>query len=695
MSALELQKRRVLAPLMRAAILTAPLMITLADNASAQPGLPLPPLPAGSPQAAGQHIYATRCASCHGTTANGGEFAPSIVARVPLRSDDELEAILHDGLASGMPAFPDIVDPDRSNLIGFLRTLKPDRGVAAARVSVGLEDGRIVRGVALNRAPGEMQVLGDDHRLYLLREGTLGRFHIVGSQTDWPNYDGPNGAVSTGGSRYSTLDQITAANVASLRPQWIYSLRDTRDIQSTPIVANGLMYVTSANECYALDAGSGRLVWHYQRPRTKGIGGVSATGINRGAAVAGDRVFMDMDNGHLIALDAATGTLLWDTAMVDWHENYNATSAPLLVGDTVLSGIAGGDDGARGFVAAFDQASGKELWRFWSVPRPGEKGSETWKGAGIDHPSGATWMTGVYDEELDTVYWPIGNPGADLIGDDREGDNLYTDSVVALDPKSGKMKWYFQFTPHDVHDFDAAEPLALIDTEWLGKPRKLLVQANRNGFLYVLDRTNGHYLLGRAYTPKLTWATGQTAAGRPIVSPGKAATPEGTLVCPWLLGASNWYSSSYNPITGLYYVQTNDKCGIFTRTDMTFEKGRAYMGGSFTADPNDPGRRILRALDIRTGKPAWEIAQIGGADTSGGVLSTAGGVVFYGADDGSFAAVDAKDGKALWSFQTNQSPHASPMTYEFDHRQYVAVAAGSNVIGFALSDAGYVRQDSQ
>jgi alcohol dehydrogenase (cytochrome c) len=301
MSALELQKRRVLAPLMRAAILTAPLMITLADNASAQPGLPLPPLPAGSPQAAGQHIYATRCASCHGTTANGGEFAPSIVARVPLRSDDELEAILHDGLASGMPAFPDIVDPDRSNLIGFLRTLKPDRGVAAARVSVGLEDGRIVRGVALNRAPGEMQVLGDDHRLYLLREGTLGRFHIVGSQTDWPNYDGPNGAVSTGGSRYSTLDQITAANVASLRPQWIYSLRDTRDIQSTPIVANGLMYVTSANECYALDAGSGRLVWHYQRPRTKGIGGVSATGINRGAAVAGDRVFMDMDNGHLIA----------------------------------------------------------------------------------------------------------------------------------------------------------------------------------------------------------------------------------------------------------------------------------------------------------------------------------------------------------------------------------------------------------
>ncbi len=686
MSRLKHKKRRVLARVMTAAISSVPLMIALVGGAVAQAGRPLPPQPAGSPQAAGQRIYATRCAPCHGTTANGGEFAPSIVARVPLRSDDELRTVLHDGLSSGMPAFPDIVDPDRSNLLSFLRTLKPDRGVAAARISVTLDDGRVIPGVALNRAAGETQLLGDDHKLYLLRATAADRFRVVGSQTDWPNYDGPNDAVSTGGSRYSTLDQITAANVGGLRSRWIFTLRDTRELQSTPVVAGGLMYITSANECYALDAGSGRLVWHYQRARTKGIGGVSATGINRGVAVAGGKVFMDMDNGHLIALDAVTGTLLWDTAMVDWHDNYNATSAPLVVGDRVLSGVAGGDDGARGFVAAFDQASGKELWRFWSVPKRGEPGAQTWKGPGIDHPSGATWMTGVYDKELDTVYWPIGNPGDDLIGDDREGDNLYTDSVVALDPNTGKMKWYFQFTPHDVHDFDAAEPLALIDTEWQGKPRKLLVQANRNGFFYVLDRSDGRYLLGRAYTPKLTWATGLTAAGRPIVVAGKEATPEGTLSCPWLLGASNWYSSSYNPLTGLYYVQTNDKCGIFTRTDVTFEKGRAYMGGSFAADPADPGRRVLRAFDIHTGKPAWEVVQIGAADTTGGVLSTAGGVVFYGADDGSFAAVDAKDGKALWSFQTNQPPHASPMTYEFDHKQYVAVAAGPNVIGFALPD---------
>jgi len=356
----------------------------------------------------------------------------------------------------------------------------------------------------------------------------------------------------------------------------------------------------------------------------------------------------------------------------------------LLVGSTLISGVAGGDDGARGFVAAFSQDSGKELWRFWSVPGRGEPGAQTWKGNGIDHPSGATWMTGVYDAELDTIYWPIGNPGDDLIGDDREGDNLYTDSVVALDPRTGRMKWYFQFTPHDVHDFDAAEPLALIDADWQGRPRKLLVQANRNGFFYVLDRTDGRYLLGRAYTPKLTWATGLTAAGRPIIAAAQAATVDGTLVCPWLIGASNWYSSSYSPLTGLYYVQTNDKCGIYTRKDAPFEKGRSYMGGSFSADPKDPGQRILRAFDIHTGKPVWQIGQSGAGDTYGGVLSTAGGTVFYGADDGSFAAVDAKDGAALWHFQTNQSLHASPMTYEFDHEQFVAITAGVNVIAFAL-----------
>jgi alcohol dehydrogenase (cytochrome c) len=640
------------------------------------------PMAAGSPQAAGQQVFATRCASCHGTTATGGEFAPSIVDRVPLRTDEELLRLLHDGLpSSGMPAFPDIVDTERANLISFLRTLKSSQSGTMARASVTLLDKKLLQGVALNRSANDMQLLGDDHSLYLLRKTASSEYRVVTSQVDWPSYNG-----QTTGGRYSQLTQITNANVSRLQAKWIFTLRNTREVQATPVVADGVMYVTYANECYALDAGSGRQIWHYQRPRTKGVGGVAATGANRGAAVAGDKVFMVTDNAHLIALNRTTGALVWETEMVDWHDNYNATGAPLAVGKMVVSGIAGGDEGARGFVAAYDQTSGQELWRFWTVPKRGEPGAETWQGTGIDHPSGATWMTGTYDKDLDTLYWPVGNPGPDLIGDDRPGDNLYTDSIIALDAKTGKLKWYFQFTPHDVHDFDAMAPPSLIDATWEGKPRKLMVQANRNGFFYVLDRTNGKFLLGRPFTTRLTWATGLTPEGRPVVAPGHDATHEGTLSCPWLNGATNWYSTSWNPLTSLYYVQTNDKCGIFTRTDMQYQQGRGFMGGSFSGDPADPGQRILRAFDIHTGKAVWELPETGNGDTFGGVLSTAGGVVFYGADDGAFAAADAKTGKSLWSFQASQPPHASPMTYLFDNKQYVVVALGSDIVAFGLPD---------
>jgi alcohol dehydrogenase (cytochrome c) len=641
---------------------------------------PLPPLPAGSPEAAGRQVFLTRCALCHGTNATGGEFAPSIVDRVPLRTDDELVRLLHNGLPiSGMPAFPDVVAQERTNLISFLRTLRPFEGTAAERVSVSLQGGTTLQGIALNRSAGDMQLLGDDHHLYLLRSTGAGKYRTVTSQADWPSYNG-----QTTGSRYSELTQITNANASLLQPKWIFTIHGPKVVQSTPVVGGGVMYVTSANECYALDAGSGRQVWHYQRSRTRGLVGNAAAGFNRGVALAGDKVFMVTDNAHLIALNRTTGALAWDTTMADWHENYNATGAPLVVGTMVIAGVSGGDEGARGFLAAFDQITGKELWRFWTVPKPGEPGSETWQGKGVEHPGGSTWMTGNYDKDLDTLYWPIGNPGDDLIGDDRPGDNLYTDSIVALDPKTGRLKWYFQFTPHDVHDFDAMAPPALIDAMWEGKPRKLMVQANRNGFFYVLDRTDGKFLLGKPYTSKLTWATGLTPQGRPIIAPDKEATHAGRVVCPWIAGASNWYSVSYNPLTSLFYVQTNDKCGVFTRTDMPFQLGRGYMGGSYSVDPTDTGQRVLRAFDIHTGKAVWELPQTGSADSRGGVLSTAGGVVFYGADDDAFAAADARTGKPLWSFQTSESPHASPMTYSFDNKQYVAVAMGSNIIAFGL-----------
>ncbi|HEY9127775.1 MAG TPA: PQQ-binding-like beta-propeller repeat protein [Acidobacteriaceae bacterium] len=632
--------------------------------------------------AAGRQTFLTRCASCHGTTGHGGEFAPGITGRIPLRSDDELARVLHSGLASsGMPAFPDIDAEARTHLIAYLRTLAAQNGDETPHVTVELEDGSKLSGSALNRSATDLELLDQAKKLRLLRKSPKGRWREVTSDADWPGYNG-----DTVGYRYSKLNQITPENAQKIAPVWMSRVPGPRELQCTPVVVGGVMYVTTANEVYALDAGSGRQIWRYQRARTPGVGGVGGTGVNRGVAVDGDLVFLATDNAHLLGLNRYTGAIAWDTEMIDWRKNYNGTAAPLVVNHMVVAGIAGGDDGARGFVAAYDETNGKELWRTWTVPSQGEPGSETWTPASLEHPSGATWMTGYYDKETETIIWPVGNPGPDLIGDDRPGDNLYTDSVIALDPKTGARKWHFQFTPHDVHDFDAMAPSALIDTEWQGKPRKLLVQANRNGYLYVLDRTDGKYLFGAPYSKKITWASGLTPEGRPIVTPQMEPTHEGRLVCPWLNGASNWYSSSWNPETKLYYVQTNDKCGVYTRTDMPFQLGHGYMAGSFSGDPADPGVRILRAIDIHTGKAVWEIPQTGDATSWGGVLSTAGGIVFFGADDGTFSAADARTGKLLYTFATNQFPHASPMTYSFDHRQYVAVAAGDEILAFALPE---------
>jgi len=626
----------------------------------------------------GHETFVSRCAGCHGTDGNGGELGPAITTRVPLRSDQDLMAVIRDGVpAAGMPSFAMLTPSESSDLVRYLRTLQPRNGPPPPRVSVTI-NGRTLAGIALNQTRSDMQVLGDDGKIHLLRK-TDGGYRTVTSQSDWPSY---NGAIS--GSRYSTLAQIDKTNIARMVPKWMFSLQNTPRLQVTPVVIDGVMYVTSANECYALDAGSGREIWHYQRPRTKGLIGNAAGGINRGVGAAGDRVFMVTDHAHVIALNRYTGALLWDTEMADWHQNYNATGAPLPVGNLVVTGTSGGDEGVRGFVAAFDQATGKEVWRFWTVPAPGEPAAQTWQGKGIAHPGGATWMTGAYDPQLDMLYWPVGNPGPDLIGDDRLGDNLYTDSIVALDAKTGALKWYFQTTPHDVWDYDTEEPVALVDTNWQGQPRKLIVQANRNGFLYVLDRTNGKFLFGTNFVKNVTWATGLTAEGKPNKVPNMEPTLDGKRVCPSLEGASNWYSTSFNPITGLYYVQTNDKCGIFTKVPVEWEAGKGFMGGSFRQAPDEPAQRVLRAIDIRTGKPAWELPQLGAVNSWGGALSTAGGVVIFGEDSGALMAADAMNGKPLWSFQTSQLWKASPMTYMFDNKQYVAVAAGSNIIAFAL-----------
>jgi alcohol dehydrogenase (cytochrome c) len=376
--------------------------------------------------------------------------------------------------------------------------------------------------------------------------------------------------------------------------------------------------------------------------------------------------------------------LLWEAEMADWRQNYYATTAPLIAGGLVLAGVAGGDDGVRGFVAAFDAASGKEAWRFWTVPKPGEPGSETWNGKDIDHPGGATWLTGTYDPALGIVYWPTGNAGNDFNGDHRAGDNLYTASDVALDAKTGQLKWHFQYTPHDVWDWDAVQTPVLVDANWSGQPRKLLLHANRNGFLYVLDRTSGKLLLAKPLVKKLTWASGIDSNGRPILLPNQVPTPAGVKICPPIEGATNWFSTAFIPETGLYYVQTLEKCGIFTKSSSEWKAGTSFMGGTTRNIPDDNSRKILRAYDIHTGEIVWELPQFGDAESWGGVLGTAGGLVFFGDDDGSLAAADARTGKRLWSFQASRLWKASPMTYRFDGQQYVAVATGQSIISFGL-----------
>jgi alcohol dehydrogenase (cytochrome c) len=647
------------------------------------PAMVLLPLVTGAPIIAAQtidqglQVFASHCASCHGSDGNGGELGPEISSLVPNRSDEELHNLFMQGLPNaGMPAFVNLPEAETVPLIAFLRTLKPRFGSGPAR-GVAQVGNQTIEGLVLNQGHEDMQLLDDDRRLHILRkEGD--NWRAATSQVDWTSYNG-----DYNGSRYSTMEQINNGNIADLNAKWVFNMRNTNGLQVTPVVSEGVMYVTSANEAYALDAGTGREIWHYRRQRTRGLIGNAAGGVNRGVALAGDQVFMVTDNAHIIALNKYTGALLWDTVMADWRQNYNATVAPLAIGNLVIAGTSGGDEGVRGFVAAYDQDSGEEVWRLWTTPLRGEPGSETWIGDGIDHPAGSTWMTGAYDSELNLLYWTVGNPGPDMIGDDRLGDNLYTDSVLAINPDTGELQWYFQFTPHDVWDYDAQETLALVDAQWQGQARKLMVQANRNGFFYVLDRTNGQFLFGTPFVSNITWASGLDQTGRPIVVPGMEPTLEGNRVCPSLVGATNWYSTSWNPKTALYYVQTNDMCGIFTRIDMKWEAGKGYMGGSFALEP-EPSRRVLRAIDINTGKAAWELPQAGSAGTWGGVLSTAGNVVVFGDNSGALMAADAVTGDVLWNFPLNTSWKSSPMTYMFDNEQYIAIAAGSNIVAFGL-----------
>jgi alcohol dehydrogenase (cytochrome c) len=496
---------------------------------------------------------------------------------------------------------------------------------------------------------------------------------------NWPSYNG-----DYTGRRYSSLREINRANIAQLRAAWVFHPGNTERLEVTPVVIRGVMYVTSANDVFALDASTGRTLWRYSRPVSSGLLDDAAAHKSRGVAVWEQFVYSETDDAHLLCLDARSGNLLWDVEYADKVKQYGATSAPLVVKDEVIVGTSGGDSGVRGFVEAYDAKKGTLKWRLWTIPGPGEFGSASWPGDLYLHGGATTWMPGTYDPELDTVYWTTSNAAPDFDGSSRPGDDLYTACVLAIDPNSGKLKWYFQFTPHDVYDYDANETPVLVDKEENGAVRHLLLQADRNGFFYVLDRTDGKFLRATPFLEKLTWATGIDASGRPVLS-GLIPTKEGTHICPGIVGATNWFSPSYNPNTGLFYVMALENCNLYFSTPKPFTQGETFYGTGTKHPVGEDSKKVLLALSPSDGKKIWQYPQAGHGNSWGGTLTTAGGLVFFADDAESFEAVDAETGHPLWHFNTGQSFSASPMTYAVNGAQYVAIAAGSDVFSFALS----------
>ena len=496
---------------------------------------------------------------------------------------------------------------------------------------------------------------------------------------NWPTYNG-----DYTGRRFSGLTQITPQNAGHLQAQWVFHTHTPGVLQATPVVVDGILYFTGSNDAFALNAQTGQTLWHYARPISSGLIDDASGHINRGVAISGTRVYMETDNAHLLCLDARSGSLLWDVPYADWNKNYGATGAPLILKDKVLVATSGGDDGVRGFIAAFDAQTGKLAWRLWTIPAPGEPGSSSWPGDTYLHGGGTAWMPGTYDPELNTLYWGTGNASPDYDGDVRPGDDLYTASLMAIDPDTGKMKWHFQFTPHDLYDYDSVETPVLVDTEVEGKPRKLIVQANRNGYVYVLDRTDGKFLSATQFVKELNWAKGIDAKGRPVVS-GLVPTPEGTLICPGVEGATNWYSPSYSEVTKLFYFMTLESCSVYIRNPAPFEEGKQYYSTGTKRDERQKSSQVLLAFDPHTKEFVWKYPQQGEAFGFGGVMSTATGLVFFCDNQGFFEAADAKTGKSLWHFNTGQSLHASPMSYAVDGKQYVAIASGSDLFSFALA----------
>jgi alcohol dehydrogenase (cytochrome c) len=605
----------------------------------------------------GARLFREQCSSCHGENGKGGVGGPSLENHVfrQGRSDWALFRTVTRGIPGTAMVARSLSRDDAWRLVSYLKQVLagPLAGVAtSAPPPVTIEP---ITAAELRSA--------EDH------------------PADWLMYSG-----TYSGSRYSRLTQINRRNVSELRVEWQRQLETPIEkVETSPLVRGSTMFLTEPpNRVLALDATSGRVLWTYSRDLPSRLI-VCCGPVNRGVALLGDRVFAGTLDAHLVALDASSGKVIWDVEVAEPSKGYSITAAPLAVEDMVISGVAGGEYGIRGFLDAYDASTGKRRWRFYTLPQAGDPGSETWEGSSLRSGGAPTWLTGSFDPELQLIYWGVGNPSPNFFGENRKGDNLYTNSVVAVDASSGKLRWYFQFTPHDLHDWDSVQVPVLAEAVVDGSKRKLLAWANRNGFFYLLDRTTGKFLLGAPFV-RQTWADGLDVAGRPRVRPESLPTPQGSVVYPGVTGATNWWPPTYDPEARVLYVPTVDKGAIFIASSHEpLDKFGESLGGITMPIPDEDATVAVKAIDVTTGRIRWQHQDSPRRIymEMSGLMSTASKLLFRG-DAEQFVAEDAETGADLWQFAAGAPICAAPVSYEVRGRQYVAVAAGRTILAFAL-----------
>ena len=488
--------------------------------------------------------------------------------------------------------------------------------------------------------------------------------------------------------RHSGLNQINTRNVKNLAAAWVFQTGDYENgLQATPIEVDGVLYLSTSNSwAFALDGATGRLIWEYHYALPADVRTLAYGKQNRGVAVSHGLVFLGTPDNHLVALDQKTGAEVWKVNIEDYRQcGCNTTGAPLAIKDIVIAGVTGGDSAHRGYLTAFDARTGRLRWRFYTIPGPGEPGHETWKGDTWKYGGGSTpWMTGSFDAELNLLYWGVGNASSDLNGSKRKGDNLYTASIVALDPDTGKLKWHFQEVPNDVWDFDAAFEQILVDLPFGGRTRKVLLHPTKGGYIWMMDRTNGEFLKAWPFAKNINWVAGITETGK-LAGRVEPEVGKSKLICPSVVGAKNWNQGAYSPNTGMLYLPVQEICNDLVAQDQEVAEGSPFTGGNWFIKPAPSATRpegYIAAFDAATGKREWSVPVTTWIMAS--ILSTDGGLMFTGDPEGNFFALDARTGARLWSFQTGAGHRGSSISYSIGGRQYIATPTGwGSLVGAA------------